>query len=273
MDEDDFRTSLRTAVQQSPEPPSMRVADAIKAGRRAGRRRLATVTAAGAAALAVLTGGAVMAVNHGDGRPSVGGLGPPATSAATSGPSTPSAPADQEQHDATARLLLDKLVSAAPAGWTVTDPADATNLPQNPAAIARVGGWHDGRDVYAYYLNIELKRDGMTKVLVVEVRLPGLIPTGRQGCDLARVYWLAKPSSGCRSVRAGDTDVPVMDNRAASHGEQWSAYRHPDGVVVVVAQLAEATDPGKQHTASPALPLTQQQLAALAMDERFHAIG
>jgi hypothetical protein len=56
---------------------------------------------------------------------------------------------------------------------------------------------------------------------------------------------------------------PAGDDRF----DQWAAYRHPDGVVVFVAQSAKFGDdqPGLTE-----LPFSVQQLAALACDERFH---
>ncbi|MET8349000.1 MULTISPECIES: hypothetical protein [unclassified Micromonospora] len=49
--------------------------------------------------------------------------------------------------------------------------------------------------------------------------------------------------------------------------DQWAAYRHPDGVVVYVAQRAKL---GDDPPALTTLPFSVPQLAALAVDERFH---
>ena len=56
---------------------------------------------------------------------------------------------------------------------------------------------------------------------------------------------------------------PAGDDRF----DQWAAYRHPDGVVVFVAQGASLDD---ERPGLTTLPFSVRQLAALAVNERFH---
>lgn len=72
----------------------------------------------------------------------------------------------------------------------------------------------------------------------------------------------------CAVVAVGLAQVGVVvrpgrDDRF----DQWSAYWHPDGVVVYVAQRAKL---GDDRPGLTALPLSVPQLAVLAVDERFH---
>jgi hypothetical protein len=52
--------------------------------------------------------------------------------------------------------------------------------------------------------------------------------------------------------------------------DQWAAYRHPDGTVVFLSQSRTASTTPTDLKPLKNLPLSQQQLATLAADKRFH---
>ncbi|MEU9507096.1 hypothetical protein AB0D32_12535 [Micromonospora sp. NPDC048170] len=68
------------------------------------------------------------------------------------------------------------------------------------------------------------------------------------------------------TVAAAQVGVVVRPGRD-DRFDQWAAYRHPDGVVVFVAQGANLDD---ERPGLTTLPFSVQQLAALALNERFH---
>ncbi len=71
----------------------------------------------------------------------------------------------------------------------------------------------------------------------------------------------------CEVVTVGDTKIGVVVRPTiGGRFDQWSAYRHPDGVVTLGAQ-SRSFD-GSKHGLKE-LPFSVPQLVALAMDERF----
>src|SRR5687768_5779728 len=125
MNEDDFRVSLRDAIDSSAPPPPMSPAVAVTTGRRAARRRNLV---AGGAAVAVAAGGfAADAPPQQVGAPG----GTPAGTAPGPGGETkevwPTGPDGQPQEDRTARAgtkfdlgerLMTDLLAVVPAGYT-----------------------------------------------------------------------------------------------------------------------------------------------------------
>ena len=61
-------------------------------------------------------------------------------------------------------------------------------------------------------------------------------------------------------------DLKGDDNRI----DQWAAYRYPDGTVVYVAQSRSAVNGDSNLQPLTTLPLTVPQLAALAVNPKFH---
>ncbi|MGV9370791.1 hypothetical protein [Micromonospora tulbaghiae] len=120
-----------------------------------------------------------------------------------------------------------------------------------------------GVELWSYMASVDVTKGTWRGRLLTEVHTPGnLLPT--EPCALARAFW--GMGGECQPMTVGDATVGVVvrpgsDNRF----DQWAAYRHPDGVVVFVAQGAY----DRQAPASP-LPFTARQLAALAVDERLH---
>jgi hypothetical protein len=104
--------------------------------------------------------------------------------------------------------------------------------------------------------------------MLVEVNTPGntLATTtpAQDPCTLAHKFWSMPGTCEVHTVngaRVGVVVKPGEDNRY----EQWAAYRHPDGVVVFVAQSFGGDGLPPMAT----LPLTVAQLAELATDSDF----
>lgn len=78
-------------------------------------------------------------------------------------------------------------------------------------------------------------------------------------------------------MTAGQVKVGVAQSRWSNEdpkrSAQWAAYRHPDGVLVKVAQISRPDISAHRFGVLPELkklPFTAQQLADLAVSERFH---
>ena len=71
-------------------------------------------------------------------------------------------------------------------------------------------------------------------------------------------------------LTVGRAKVGVVRAEDGEQMEQWAAYRHPDGIVVYVAQAREAQSESGTLKPLKDLPLSAPELAALAVDDRFH---
>ncbi|WP_426512522.1 hypothetical protein ACPPVO_18980 [Dactylosporangium sp. McL0621] len=292
MDEQDFRASLRDALDHSNVPPSMSPGGALQAGRRAARLRMLATGAAGAGLLAAFTAlGLVVATTGsgaqqaaGPGTPSVAappGSGTPTVAPGVPGGATgsetkpvwPTGPDGSPQSDRTARagkkadaaVALAKHVSELlPAGYTAVASAE-TNLVQ-----AQFEDKVGGKDAWSYLVATEIRKGDAAGQLIVEVYEPGL-RTGATPCDLK--FWSAAAS--CRIVSSGGRSVAVatggeQDDRIAN----WSAYQYPDGTVVFVAQSKSGNFlPGNSAPSLTALPFDDEKLAALALDPALHIVA
>ncbi len=111
---------------------------------------------------------------------------------------------------------------------------------------------------------MEVAQGGGTGKLLAEVHTVGNGLTTDQ-CEVAQQFWGMRGE--CQVVGVGAAQVGVVV-RPTHHGQfdQWAAYRHPDGVVVFVAQAAQAD--GARPLGQ--LPLSVAQLAELAASDRFH---
>jgi hypothetical protein len=89
----------------------------------------------------------------------------------------------------------------------------------------------------------------------------------QEPCALAKTFWGMK--GDCEVVTVGKAKVGVV-NGTEDRIEQWAAYRHPDGVVVFVAQSRNANNGESTLKPLKDLPLPESELAALATDDRFH---
>jgi hypothetical protein len=291
VNEDDLRASLRASMTITP-PPPMESAAALTAGRRAVRRR---TTLAGAGATAVVIGVTALAVNSGL-RPTAGGEAPwagqpAATPTAANGsapapigtpsaedPTKPSWPLDgdgQPQEDATARSgeryeqgrkLLDEVLAVVPEGYAKPTGTVAGDIPLRDHQ-AQVEGDNSG-STWSYLAYAAIAQGDRTGRLLAEVHTTGNgLPA--EPCALARQFWGL--GGDCQVLTVGDAEVGVAKASADNNRiEQWAAYRHPDGVVVYVAQSRSAADVDDGPKPLEKLPLSGRQLATLAADDRFH---
>ncbi|MFI7542061.1 hypothetical protein [Actinoplanes sp. NPDC049599] len=289
MNENDLREAMRASMTITP-PPPMESAVAVAAGRRAVRRR-ATLTGAGAAAAvlavtALAVPGLRLTSGAGGGDSPWAGQPPAATGSVPAPLGTPPAdeatkpvwPLDgdgQPQEDATARSgerynqgkeLLAQLLTAVPDGWTAPqgDAAPGLRLRDHQA---QVEGDNSGR-TWSYLASAAVAKDGRTGRLLAEVHTKDNgLPT--DPCALARQFW--GMGGTCTVVTVGKKKVGVTkaapgDDRL----DQWAAYRHSDGTVVYVAQSKYAANVETALKPLKELPLSRQELAGVATDDRFH---
>ncbi|MEU1601789.1 hypothetical protein [Micromonospora matsumotoense] len=279
MNGEELREALRTEMAVTTRPPSLSVDAALRTGRRARVRRRAAWTGVGltAALLAVTGVGAVGAPGTDGFTPAAPGVGPVLPpSVHDTKPAWPTGPDGRPQEDRTARAgtrydqavrLLDALVAVVPAGYTV--PADPANPPAGQPPLrdhqAQFDDRVNGVEVWSYTSSLTMQQGQRMGRLLVEVHSAGN-PLPTEPCTLARQFW-GMPGE-CELVTVGTTQVGVVVSPGADDRfDQWAAYRHPDGVVVFVAQSRRLGD-GQPELA--ALPFPVPRLAALAGDARFH---
>ncbi|MEU4675668.1 hypothetical protein [Micromonospora sp. NPDC023737] len=289
MNGDELRAALRGEMAASHPPPPLGTAGMLGVARRA-RARRRTIWACAGSAAAVLALAGVATANTPDGSYS-GPAGPapatpptkPAGPASAVPPTSkdsatpwPTGPDGHPQEDRTAQAgsrydqgvrLLGEIVSVVPTGYTAPEdapgrPADAMPLRSHQAQFEeRV----DGVDVWSYMSSAALAQGDRTGRLLVETHTAGNeLPS--EPCALARGFWGMQGECQVVTVETAQVGVvarPTVDDRF----DQWAAYRHPDGVVVFVAQgrTLDANEPGLVT-----LPFSLRQLAGLAVDERFH---
>lgn len=278
MDDDDLRTALRTTMTLTP-PPPMASAAALAAGRRAVRRRAAWTGTGLTAVLVAATTVAVSAGLPGTGKtPWTPAAATPPVATSAPDQTKPSWPLDgnrQPQEDATARSglryeqgvkLLTALTQVAPRGWGRPIGVTSSGLPLQEHQ-AQVEGDLSGK-TWSYLASVAVSKDDRTGRVLAEVHTPGNgLP--RDPCALARMFWSMR--GDCHVVPVGPAKVGVVTKSAADDRiDQWAAYRYPDGTVVYVAQSRQAANGPSSLQPLTTLPLTVQQLAALAVDPRFH---
>jgi hypothetical protein len=297
MDVLEFRASLHQALEHA--PPSMSPANALRAARRTTRRRTLAAGTAGAGALAVLTaaglvvttgGGAapqqaagpgVPGLAPGGGTPTVAPPVPGNPSGSDTKPVWPTGPDGSPQGDRTAKAgvkadaakaLLAHLITVVPSGFTVPDDQGTGDTSPSRSQQAQFEDKVGGRDAWSYLASVEIRRGGTAGRLIVEVHEPGL----RQGatpCDIAEGFW-SKPT-GCTTVQVGGVTVAVAtggpeDDRV----DKWAAYAYPDGTAVYVGESrVGGFGPGDVTPGLSAPPFSDEQLAALALDQAFHIVA
>ncbi|MET7806127.1 hypothetical protein [Micromonospora chersina] len=285
MNEDELRGALRRTMAATSPPQPMSATDAVVAGRRARfRRRVVSFCAASATAVVLVAAVGFTGVLGSGGGYRPAGAEPPSRSTADPRASTPPGTArctsdacllhgmpdlSQEEWDARrnrAREMLDYLLAALPAGYTVVrdDPLN----PLEPMASSS--------GIYQAYFTV--RQGKQTGGVLVEVHSPQS-PIGNQdrwqggGCDLALEIW-PHPRGKCQLMTVGQVKVGVVQarwsNETPKRSAQWAAYRHPDGVLVKVAQFSGLDRYWKAPPELKKLPFTAQQLADLAVSDRFH---
>ena len=284
VDENDLRAAMRASMTINP-PPPMESAPVLSAGRRAVRRRAtlagAGVTATVLAVTAVAVNPGLQLVSGGDSDSSVAGAGAPSaipTPSAGGEHTKPVWPLDGDgkpQQDATARSgeryeqgkkLLGQLLTAVPDGWTTPTGETLDRIPLRDHQ-AQVEGDQSG-STWGYLARAAVAKDAAAGQLLADVRTRGNgLP--QEPCALAQRF--VEQSGDCEVVTVGRSKVGVVRSAGDdSAPDQWAAYRHPDGVVVFVAQSRRATNGQNPFPPLKNLPLSVPQLAALATDDRFH---
>ncbi|MEV0128080.1 hypothetical protein AB0H83_06370 [Dactylosporangium sp. NPDC050688] len=300
MNEDEFRVSLRDALDSATPPPPMSPAVAVTSGRRAVRRR--NLLAAGAAvsvaavvaavAVAVAGGGlgsaAPQQVGAPGGTPTAGGTPTPGGTPAVTTPVPtvsgktvwPTQPNGEPQQDRTARAgtkydlgqqLMVDLLAVVPAGYTALDNPGTDQLVSSRMAQAQFENKVGDRDAWSYLASTQLGKDGGVGELLVTVYEPGLITVAGDNCAVAAAFWTAP--ADCRLVTTTTGVTVGLASGTKGDYDQWAAYRHADGTVVFLAQQKLDDRPGGGAKPLAALPLTEERLTALVADERFHIKG
>lgn len=276
MNEDEVRSALRDVVVASSPPPPMDTGTAVEVGRKAHRRRRATRAGvvAGLAVVGIAVGGTFLpqalsgggglldaASGNGDGK----AIGATETSwpngqtdrTATNGPR-----ADKSMN------LMPVLGEALPPGLVVGEKPPNVNIRAQSQFKDYAA---DGGEVWEYQATAPVtKTDGSQRVgtLFVQVTTAGN-PIPAEPC--AAAAHAAGIRGTCQVVDAGGKQVGLLTSDGSGTEqvfEQLAAYRYPDGTVVYVAQATTFRDSGLP--ALDARPSTEDQLAALAIDPRFH---
>ncbi|MFF5182141.1 hypothetical protein ACFY2Q_29390 [Micromonospora sp. NPDC000316] len=277
MNGEELREALRSEMASTTPPPPLSTGATLAAARRAQLRRRGLWASLGSAAVVLAVAGFAAVGTPGGRVYQPAGHGPPvAPNASDTKEAWPTGPDGLPQEDRTARAgskhdqgvhLLSQVVSVVPAGYTAPEdpasqPADERTLRTHQAQFEdRV----NGVELWSYMASVAVADGEGAGRMIVEVHDAGnQLPT--EPCALARGFWGMQGECEVETVGAAQVGVVV---RAAGDDrlDQWSAYRHPDGVVVFVAQGAKLDE---SRSGLNKLPFSVPQLAALAVDERFH---
>ncbi|MBM7490390.1 hypothetical protein JOD64_001612 [Micromonospora luteifusca] len=277
MNGEELRDALRSEMASSTPPPPLSTGAALGAARRAHFRRRAVWASLGSVAVVLaVTGFAAVGDPGGRVYQPAGGLPAPSDQSGDTKEAWPTGPDGRPQEDRTARAgtkhdqgvhLLNEVVSVVPDGYT--KPDDSANQPAEQRTLrthqAQFEAKVNGVDLWSYMSSVAVAQGTGTGRVIVEVHDAGN-PLPTEPCALAQNFWGMQGECQVETVGAAQVGVvvrPGSDERL----DQWSAYRHPDGVVVFVAQGARLDE---SRPALKQLPFSVPQLAALAVDERFH---
>ncbi|MFG1870838.1 hypothetical protein [Micromonospora arborensis] len=277
MSGEELRDALRSEMASTTPPPPMSTGATLGAARRSQFRRRAVWASLGSAAVVLAVTGFAAVGNPGGQvyQPAGGGL-PAAPDSGDTKEAWPTGPDGRPQEDRTARAgskhdqgvhLLNEVLSVVPDGYT--KPDDPANQPAEQRTLrthqAQFEDKVNGVDLWSYMSSVAVAQGNGTGRVIVEVHDAGN-PLPTEPCALARNFWGMQGECQVETVGAAQVGVVVRPGSDARL-DQWSAYRHPDGVVVFVAQGAELDE---SRPALTNLPFSVPQLAALAVDERFH---
>jgi hypothetical protein len=304
MNEHELKSALQDVMVASSPPPPMDPAAALDRAHRAQRRRKAT-WGGGVAGLAVvaIAVGAVLVPNltGGDGVARVGAQQPesnapsatppsvtvtvsppPSAGLPTTGTGLPagtSTPWPNGQTDRTATsgpradksvAVLNDLVSSLPAGLKAEDKTrigfpDYGPMTRTQSQFADYAGALEVWEYMAYTPVTRAEAAGVGK-LWIQVETKGNNRRPGEACAAATAE--PYPVEGtCQVVDVGGKQVGVVTGGSEGDLEQGAFFRHADGTLVIVAQSRTYQNSG--HPALAELPLTPQQLAAIAADPGF----
>jgi hypothetical protein len=247
-----LREALRHTMAEVTPPPPMSCPAMVRAARQARERRLFRCAGTGTVVLVAAVVATVAVLPRAVPVP-MAGLG------AAGSPAALMTPTAGPRYDQAVRAL-DALLTAVPAGYVVPD------LPESRIKFARPARSVHGIEVWEYQAVIDVTRGGASGGLVVDIHTPGNdMP---EDMCLAAAQ-LQSPPSNCEQL-VDIRGIKVATTARTSEGpaslSQWAGYRHPDGTVVIAAQMRKIRD---DRAALPTLPLTSEELVTLACDDGF----
>jgi hypothetical protein len=172
--------------------------------------------------------------------------------------------------------VLNDLGSSLPNGVEAVDKAGVGRLDYGPLRRTQsqfADYTADGLEIWEYMAYSPVVRSGAPGVgqlwIQVETKGSTRLP-GKGGCEVVVEHVYPVGSGGrCEVVGVAGAQVAVLTAEGAADGmEQAAYYKHADGTLVIVAQSRGYERSG--HPALAELPLTSQQLAAIAADPKFH---
>lgn len=294
MSEQDFRDALRKTMDAVSPPPQMSDSQVLAAAHRDRRRRRTLWASAGTALVVVAIAVGVVLVapsKSGGDNVQVGGPQPTSTQdVATTPPSEqakeqssespagsdteetlPPGMTDRTQRSGphnergvTLTTALDEVLAAAgfgtPGDLEGTGDLAGAELKRNQA---NYDGKVDGVEQWSYSAYTPVTKGSGVGEMVAEV---STVTEQVSGCALPPMWGM---EGQCEELVVDGKKVAVTDvnDPNQEHVDQVAIYRYEDGTIVYVSQSADYgfTD----HPALAALPFTPEQLAALAVDERF----
>jgi hypothetical protein len=287
MNEQDFRNALRHTMTAEAPPPPMSDSPVLDAAHRErGRRRAMWAGVGSAVAVVAIAVGVVVVGPSGDEGVQVGGPAVQTTDTAnqpqtgTASPETKSTetswPNGQTDRTATAGPRFDRgvtlgtaLAAVIPAGYESPDDLTGGDATSGTYPLKHTQAQYmdtiDGNEVWSYDAWVPVTKGNGVGELSVNVVMPGLGGTG-QACDIAQAMGLPEPK--CTEVTVDGKKVGIFDVIVDGGQEQGAVYRFDDGTSVVVTQSSVYSNSGQP--ALDGLPMTAEQLAALAIDSRFN---
>jgi hypothetical protein len=283
VNEQDFRDALRQTMTAEAPPPPMSDAPVLDAAHRDRGRRRAMVAGVGSAfAVAAIAVGVVVIGPSGDEGVQVGGPAVQTTDQANQPPQTgttspetkgteTSWPDGQTDRTATSGPQYERgvtlgtaLAAVIPAGYESPDDLQGSGGYPLKSQQVQYLDTINGLKVWSYDAWAPLTKGNGVGELSVKVLTPGVGGSG-QACDIAKS--MGVPDGKCTEVTVDGKKVGVFENTVDDGQEQKAAYRLDDGKLVVVTQSTNYSNAGLP--ALDGLPMTGEQLAALAVDSRF----
>jgi hypothetical protein len=175
-----------------------------------------------------------------------------------------------------ARKLLDDLKSALPTGLRAEDRTRIGFAEYGPMTHhqGQYADTLDGVEVWEYTATTPVVRPGEPAVaeLWIQVETRGNNRVRGEACEAATQYPYPIAGGTCQVVEVGGERVGVVTGAVADPDrntyDSAAFHRHPDGTLVMIGVAKAYGESG--HPGMAEVPLTAQQLAAMAVDPRFH---
>jgi hypothetical protein len=275
MNEDDLRQALVVTKAAVTPPPPMSSAAVLAGARRARLRRILGWTSAGSV-LSLTVIAVVATVLSGSLLP--GGLD---VGSALFGPDPndtkavwPTGPDGQPQQDRTASAgarydqgvrLLEAVIGALPAGLSAPSNDSTAQDQPNRYHQAQFEERNGAVEVWEYLASVAAvsAAGGVGQVTVTVHTSSNRLPSAP--CPLALTFW--GMTGTCQVLTVGTARVGVVTSNGDRGFDSWAAFRHADGVVVIVGQ---GRSRGGGAPALAEAPFTLEKLAALATSTGLH---